>query len=236
MRSTPQSEGSFTIEALVDGDQPDPMDANNSASSSVQVAEITDLSVAMTAPTQVTRGAPVTYAIAIGNRGPNDATGVNVSIEIATGLTIASVTPPTAGTCATAASTVTCELPMVARDASATVSIATAPTAADGSFAVTAVASARGVDAVGGNDTATHTLRVNAPPQPPSGGGTGGGGGGTSSLLFLALATLLGAMRRERAYSGQWWRDLSPGMDLSARRGRSASSVASFLVLALLPE
>ena len=188
--ATQPNSGSFSVVAAVQGDQPDAATANNSVTSAIQVAEVTDLSVALTGPAQVTRGDTITYSLAISNAGPNDATAAAISFQLATGLSVATVTP-SVGTCATTGNNVTCQLPTLARNTSATITIVSAVSSAAGSFSSTATVDASGADLQASNDTVIRATSVNEPAPPPS----KGGGGGSSSLLMLAALLLLSCVR-----------------------------------------
>jgi uncharacterized repeat protein (TIGR01451 family) len=188
--------GQFPILASVSGDQPDPVTGNNILTSSISVAEVSDLAVRVQSAAQVVQGSGITYTVEIGNSGPNDATNVTATFQLASGLDFSSGIA-SVGTCASVANTMTCALPAVAKDSTATLTISTLPASTVGSFISTGTVTAGGTDSQTGNNAATATTTVVAPPPPPpsgggaSGAGGSGGGGGAISPWMLAALLLL---------------------------------------------
>jgi uncharacterized repeat protein (TIGR01451 family) len=210
--STQSIAGKFVLAASVEGDQPDPVLANNTATIDTEVTEIADLSVTLAAPARPARGDAVTFTLSVYNAGPSAATAATVSFSLTSGLNVASVTP--SANCSTAGGTVTCQLATLAVDTATTWTIVTAPTSAAGSYSGTATLTSSGTDPVASNDSATQSITVVEPVGGiivgggggsggggSSGGGSangGGGGGSTSPWMLLALLLLLAARPARR--------------------------------------
>ncbi|HEY5809355.1 MAG TPA: hypothetical protein VIT67_15380, partial [Povalibacter sp.] len=103
VRSSYAAAGDATVVARVRSSEPDTQLSNNSIESVVHIREVSDLTMLLTAPTTVTEGDTITYSIVVANAGPNDASGVAASIQLAPGLSAASLTA-SRGTCSAAAS------------------------------------------------------------------------------------------------------------------------------------
>jgi hypothetical protein len=138
----------------------------------------------------VITGAAFNYIATISNLGPNPG-AVQIAIPV-TGAAITAVTA-SAGTCTTAASTATCDIPALNNGSTATVRVDVSA-AAVGTTQAVATATFSGTDPVATNNSVTVTTTVNSP---PTGGASGGGGGGGGRFDWLALA-LLGALAWRR--------------------------------------
>jgi uncharacterized repeat protein (TIGR01451 family) len=208
INSTQSSAGDYALVASVEGDQPDTALANNTVTTNTEITEIADLSVALVVPSQAVRGEAITFSLTVSNAGPSAATTPTVSFSLASGLTVASVTPST--NCTTAGTTVTCQLATLAANASTTLSIVTATTPAVGSYSGTATLTSTGTDPLASNDAATRSINVVEPVAGIGGGGggggssgggsanVGGGGGGSTSPWMLLALLLLSAARPAR--------------------------------------
>jgi uncharacterized repeat protein (TIGR01451 family) len=191
---TEPASGDLQVLATAQGAQPDAAAGDNATTSNLAVREVADLSVSAAGPASVTEGDTATYTITVENAGPNSATAVQVAFRAATGLGIATVTP-SAGSCSTASSTITCNIETLTASDSATISVATTAVAV-GSFQSTLEVSSSGSDPVASNNSASIATIGAArpppppPPPPPSSGGGGGGGGSLSLRALIALLAL----------------------------------------------
>ena len=189
--------GNFSVVGTIEGDQPDNAMANNSVTSNITVAEVTDLSVILTGSSIVARGEAVTLTLRVTNAGPNDASVASITLELATGFGITSVTPSGGtSTCVIAGSTVSCQLPQLGGGGSVTLTIVASATSTPGSFTHMATVTASGTDVRGGNNVASAVTTVSQVSQGiGNGGGSSGGGGGSTSPFMLAALLLLSCMR-----------------------------------------
>jgi photosystem II stability/assembly factor-like uncharacterized protein len=189
--------GNFNVIATVDGDQPDAASADNSVTSNITVEEVTDLSVILTGSAIVARGENSTLTLRVTNAGPNEAAVASVTLELATGFSIASISPSGGtSTCVTAGSTVGCQLPQLGPGGSVSIAIVISPPSTAGSFTHMATVTSSGTDVRGANNVATAVTTVSDIAQGiDSGRNRGGGGGGSTSLFMLAALLLLSRMR-----------------------------------------
>jgi uncharacterized repeat protein (TIGR01451 family) len=115
--------GSYTNTASVTSEVPDPEAVNNLDSASVQVTARADVAVGKTAsaPTALI-GDTVTYGLTVTNNGPDDAADVTVTDPLPAGGVFVSA-KPSAGTCATAAGSLVCDLGSLANGAAVTIQL-----------------------------------------------------------------------------------------------------------------
>ncbi len=85
--------------AKVTSSTPDPDSSNNSATVTLNVSAVADLSVTKSAPTNVVAGTNMTYTIVAASTGPSDAQNVVVSDKVPAGVSIVSVSAPGATAC-----------------------------------------------------------------------------------------------------------------------------------------
>jgi photosystem II stability/assembly factor-like uncharacterized protein len=191
-------ESEQSVSAVIASDQSDSDGSNNSASIEFQATEIADLATSITAPTTAASAQSFSYSVSVTNVGPSLARDVEVTVQLASGLTLGTITS-SRGTCSNSTAGIKCVLDTLPAGQSATIAIA-ASAATAGEFATTVSVSAQSLDEVAANNSASASTVVSAAPTPtpPAGGSGGGGGGGSSSLgLLLALSLLRLAFRRE---------------------------------------
>jgi uncharacterized repeat protein (TIGR01451 family) len=193
------AEGETRVSASVAGDQSDVDTSNNTASVQFQSMALSDLAASITAPATATTGQSFSYAANVTNAGPNTAGDVKVTMQLANGLVVGTVTS-SRGTCSTTSATISCMLDALATGDSVTIAI-TASASSAATYATTISASTQALDEVSGNNSASASTQVSVstPPPAPSGGSSGGssgkassgGGGGSSSLALLLALSLL---------------------------------------------
>ncbi|HUP69523.1 MAG TPA: right-handed parallel beta-helix repeat-containing protein [Acidimicrobiales bacterium] len=119
-----------------------------------------DLSVTKTAtPDPVTLGEDVTYTVTVSNAGPDAASGVIVTDALPSGMTYRSATP-SQGSCSQSGGTVTCSLGVLAKNASATVTIVVEADSV-GTKSNTASATSATADPNAANNSGSATTTVN---------------------------------------------------------------------------
>lgn len=197
VNATHPTSGNFEVVGTVSGDQPDEVSANNSVTSNIRVAEMTDLSVLLTGSAIINRGEATNLSLRVTNAGPNTAALASVRLELGTGMTVASAAPSGGGgvsTCVMAGNTVACQLPQLGAGATVTIAIVTAATTTAGSFTHMATVEASGTDIRGGNNVAAAVTTVSEISQGVfiSERSSGGGGGSTSPFMLVALLLLSG--------------------------------------------
>jgi uncharacterized repeat protein (TIGR01451 family) len=209
--STHAAAGDVNVQASVQSYEPDTQPSNNSVQATVEVAEVADLSVSVSAPATVTEGSSIAYSVVVTNSGPNAATAVTASVQLAAGLNVATATS-SRGSCTPRGSLVTCVVGDLADDSNATIAITTTATT-PGTFQATANVAASGFDPAATNNTAPVSTTANAlgaggTPGGSGGGGNaagggGGGGGGSTSwpLLVLLMSAAVWRRLRDRAES-----------------------------------
>ncbi|HEU4600208.1 MAG TPA: DUF11 domain-containing protein, partial [Solirubrobacterales bacterium] len=127
----------------------------------------TDLKVSKTANVATANvGSTITYTIAVENLGPETATGVTVTDPLPKGVDYASATT-TAGSCNLQGQRVVCAIGTLETGATAKVSSATVTlnvvARKSGTVTNTATVSSNQKDPVGGNDSASASVKVLAP-------------------------------------------------------------------------
>jgi uncharacterized repeat protein (TIGR01451 family) len=178
---------SFRVVASVQAAQPDPVTADNAVTSEVPVIRMSDVAVTATGPSAAHTGDAVSYTLTVNNAGPSAATDVQVTFDLATGLTPGTTT---GATCTVVGSKIGCDLGELAAAASKAITVnATAATV--GTFASTATVATSATDQTGGNNSASVSTAVTAPVPPSS----GGGGGGSMSPIGLLMLGLILALR-----------------------------------------
>jgi len=156
--------GTLTNSVTVTAAEPDPNPANNMASATTNIAAIADLSVTKTdSPDPVNAGSNLTYTITVTNNGPATATNVSMSDMLPGGATFVSATLAPSGPCLFANATVTCTIGVMTSGATATATVIVTPTAS-GTLSNTATVTSNVPDHVPGNESATTSTLVNAPP------------------------------------------------------------------------
>jgi uncharacterized repeat protein (TIGR01451 family) len=137
----------------------DPTPGDNSATVTTPVVGVADLSVAITAsPSTIHHGDSLTYTIAAQNLGPGQATGVTITLPLASGLGFASATS-SQGTASFRSGQVTASLGTLASGAGATVTVVVGGEA-PGQFTSTATISSVNYDPVSSNNSASVTVTV----------------------------------------------------------------------------
>ena len=174
------------------------------ASCILPVATTADVALATDAGTlSATSGQPFALAASVSSRGPADATSVQLTFALPSGLSAIDGAASNGGSCATQAGGIACTWPILGAGVTSAVTVNLRADAA-GSYTVTAALSAA-QDASGGNDVLSYQVTATAPaptpppiaPPAPSTGGGGGGGGSTGGITLTLLVALL-ALRRHR--------------------------------------
>ena len=160
---TPSVAGALADTAAVGATESDPNPANNSATANVtvQAANIPNADLVATvvpSPLSVAQGQNVSYLVTAANHGPNDATGVNLTVTLGTGLTFVSTNQGTAS-----GNVVTIPIGALAQNANDKLIIVARATGA-GSLDLTAnVTSASPTDLNASNNTMSTAIVSNAP-------------------------------------------------------------------------
>lgn len=146
--------------ATVTSEQPDPNALNDSATVQVPVNPATaDLAVGIAAaPSPVLIDSTLTYTVSLTNNGPIPAAAITVTNVLPASAPVLSATF-SRGTPTYAGNVIFWSLPSLASGASATATIAVTPTA-EGTLTATAAVSARELDPILANNTATVTTVV----------------------------------------------------------------------------
>ena len=156
----PAAPGVIVNTAGASADTPDPVTGNDSDQISTTVTARVDLEVAKSdAPDPVRVGQQLTYAIAVRNNGPSDATGVTLTDTLPPVVTFVSSTPG-APTCTHLAGVVTCNLGTLASGAQTVVTIEVVAPGTPGTITNTASATANEADSVPGNNSDSESTQV----------------------------------------------------------------------------
>jgi uncharacterized repeat protein (TIGR01451 family) len=153
----------LNLTASVTSTTADPNSANNTASSSTPVQAVSDLAVAISAPSPAPVGQNLTYTITVTNLGPNPASGVVVTDTLPTNATtfVPSFSTASQGTVVLPAvnGVVTANLGTVAANSVATVTLVVTPTQFNSLVDMATVASTT-LDPVMTNNSFTLTTPV----------------------------------------------------------------------------
>ncbi|WP_241520905.1 VPS10 domain-containing protein [Steroidobacter cummioxidans] len=144
-----------------------------------------DLQLAIESPASVAPGSELEFTAKATNKGPFDATGVQVETQLPTGISATSATSDV-GTCAISSNFVTCKLGILRTDGTASIRVRATP-ATSGSLAINAKIEGAQPDSISANNSASASVSVSTPPPPSN---PGGGGGGGSFDVFAALAMM----------------------------------------------
>lgn len=146
--------------ATVSSEQPDPNTANNTAVATSQVnPPASDVTVGLLdSPDPVLLGEPLTYTVAVTNKGPSTATGVTVTNTLPVSVLVQSATP-SQGSAIISGNIVVMSFGTLTNGGSASGTIAVTPTA-EGAILATAVARANQADPQPVNNNATATTVV----------------------------------------------------------------------------
>jgi uncharacterized repeat protein (TIGR01451 family) len=163
----PSASGQLVNAVTVAATEQDPDGADDTANTSTDVAQRTDLAVTVAdAPDPVAPGGTLDYRIRVVNGGPSDASGVSVSVSLSGDVTYAS---DAASQGAYASDVGSWSVGALASGASATLDISvTVDAGAAGPIPVSATVSGSETDPEGSNDSAAGSTTV-LPPADPSG-------------------------------------------------------------------
>lgn len=139
---------------------------NNTACARTKAFVLADLAIVKShAPGPAAIGRLLTYTVTVINRGPSPATDVTLVDRLPITAGLGTVTS-SQGSCSTAHFTLTCRLGNLAVGATALVTITVTPNS-HGAIKNQVCVSGSEPDPVSGNDCATDTVEVPAPPPPP---------------------------------------------------------------------
>jgi uncharacterized repeat protein (TIGR01451 family) len=155
--------GTAALSATASSTTYDPVSGNNTASDSATVAASADVQVTETrSPASVNPGSNATFTFTVKNNGPSTATGVVLTDDLPSGVTVQSITPSGSGTCGTG-NPFTCTFASLASGASETVTVVVRPALSTAGTTLTnpGSISTTTFDGNAANDTATASVDVN---------------------------------------------------------------------------
>lgn len=152
----------LSLATAVTSATPDPAAANNTAATSVTVRSDNDLSVTLAdSPDPVVAGTLLTYTATATNTGPSTATGVEVTLTIPPGVTLAPSSVPAACTYAGGPRLLTCTLGTLATGSAPPLTVVVSVDPATTSvLSAAATVMSTSPDSVPGNNTDTATTTV----------------------------------------------------------------------------
>ncbi len=159
---TPPVTGVITNLATAFTPSPETTLTNNTAGAITTVNPVADLAITGTGlPNPVLTSASLTYTFTVNNLGPSAATAVTVTDALPASMTFLSATA-SQGACTNTGNLITCSLGGLASNATATVTIVGAPSAANTitNLLNTATVAANEFDPATSNNTATATVTV----------------------------------------------------------------------------
>lgn len=159
--TTGATSGTIADTASVSSPTSDATSGNNSALASTNMIPQADISITKTGPPTAIVGNNITYTITVSNAGPSAAILTAVSDTIPVGTAFVSATP-SVGSCS-GTSTVSCFLGTLASAGSASIALVVHLNT-NGTISNTATAGASTTDPTPGNNSATATTTVIAPP------------------------------------------------------------------------
>lgn len=178
-------EGSATTTFAAEANERDADLTNNQVNTTLTILGLADLGlVARVSPTTLDADGNAAVILSVANKGPTDATGVQLDITLPTGVTYNSAT---GAKCTASGGKVICQLPDIGVDATSVVTLMHTVTASSGTLSWSATVSGTKVDPVSANNAVTTSAAINAP---STNGGSSGGGGGSMSLFGLAILLL----------------------------------------------
>ena len=158
----PTQEGSLTATSTAQGNQLDPVPANNTATTTTVVGPAADLAISITDfPDPAVVSSNVTYIVAVTNRGPSAATSVTVNDFLPANVPVLS-TNASQGTAAILDSTLTWNVGTLASGAKATLTIVVSTTT-NGVLTTSATVAGAQTDPNPANNNASATTVVALP-------------------------------------------------------------------------
>ncbi|HVR40738.1 MAG TPA: C25 family cysteine peptidase, partial [Thermoanaerobaculia bacterium] len=153
-----------TANVIAPASTPDPVPANNTASTTTAVIRRVDVEVVKTASPDpsTTPGSTLTYTLVVTNNGPSRATNVSVSDPLPSGYTFGSVSP-SGPTCTESSGTVTCNLGTMDPTDQTTITITGTVTASNTTLTNTATVTRTETDTVAANNTDSVSTAITAP-------------------------------------------------------------------------